>query len=236
MKILVTNDDSIKAEGLKVLVELAKKYGDVKVIAPEVEQSAKGHGLMIHRGLRLREVDLGLGIEAYSLDSTPADCVRAAFYGLKWDFDVVFSGINNGINLGEDIFYSGTCAAAVEAGFMKKPALAFSTFAGNLKEVVRIFDQIMDIVQKNKLLEKGVFNINVPYDTKGFKATFQAQSQYHAFFVTRNGLLYQEGTHNFERERSNTNSDIWAIINNYVSITPLSLNRTNYDVLQKLDI
>src|SRR5690606_763523 len=135
MKILITNDDSIRARGLWELARLSKKYGDVKVLAPAFEQSGKSHAINIHAGIRMEKY-AHEDIEAYSFDSTPADCVRVACFGLAWDFDIVFSGINCGLNLGEDIFYSGTCAAATEAALLGKKAVAFSAAGRNLSTVV----------------------------------------------------------------------------------------------------
>ena len=103
MKILITNDDGIKAEGIKLLVELSKKYGEILVVAPSQEQSAKSHCIEIKKGINVTKVEEFEGITCYSLDSTPADCVRFATYGLKYDYDIVFSGINRGYNLGDDI-------------------------------------------------------------------------------------------------------------------------------------
>ena len=108
MKILITNDDGIQASALPDLVKWAKKYGEVTVIAPKVEQSAKSHAIEIHKPFRLEPVDLVEGVTAFSLDSTPADCVRYGILGRGEQFDLVISGVNRGLNVGVDIIYSGT--------------------------------------------------------------------------------------------------------------------------------
>ncbi|NLD25983.1 MAG: 5'/3'-nucleotidase SurE, partial [Acholeplasmataceae bacterium] len=235
MRILITNDDSINAFGLKELVDLAKKYGDVVVVAPEYEQSGKSHGINIHRGIQLKAVDIGLGVPAYSVDSTPADCVRIAYYGMKLDFDLVFSGINSGLNMGEDIFYSGTCAAVSEAAFINKAALAFSTYPNRQGDLRPWFDRVMDYMLAEDLLKAGrIYNINVPNNPQGLKITFQGKTYYDIEFVLREGLYYQEGEHHYERDQDNHGSDVWAVFNNYISITPLKADRTDHDLMRKL--
>ncbi|MFY9421767.1 MAG: 5'/3'-nucleotidase SurE [Bacilli bacterium] len=235
MKILVTNDDSIRSKGLWELVRLSKKYGEVKVLAPAREQSGKSHGINIRSGLKLEKFDLG-DVEAYSLDSTPADCVRAARFGFGWDFDIVFSGINRGLNLGEDILYSGTCAAATEAALLGKKGLAFSTVWHTFDTIVSEFDAIMEFILSEGLLEKGdLYNVNVPEETKGIKLTFQGNNHYDTRFdLSPKGFFFQKGKHHREREE-NVGSDVWAIHNGYISVTPLNFDRTDYGLLRKLN-
>ena len=115
MRILITNDDGIQASGLIPLVKWAMKLGQVTVIAPKVEQSGKSHGIEIHKSFALEKVELVDGVEAYALDSTPADCVRYAILGRKEQFDLVISGINRGLNVGADIMYYRTVGAICEA-------------------------------------------------------------------------------------------------------------------------
>ena len=115
MRILITNDDGINAKGLLPLAQWAQRLGDVTVIAPKVEQSGKSHGIEIHKAFEVKKVDFAPGIEAYSVDSTPADCVRIAILGMKKQFDLVISGINRGLNIGRDTIYSGTVGAIFEA-------------------------------------------------------------------------------------------------------------------------
>lgn len=235
MKILVTNDDSINSEGLRILVEFAKQYGEVFVVAPLYEQSAKSHYINIVDGLELAKVDYGLGVDTYTFNSTPADCVRAAEYGLKNEFDIVFSGINNGYNLGEDIAYSGTVAATTEAAFMGKKAIAFSTSIGNFPTVLPNLKEAMDYIFMNKFLEIGnLYNINIPPEPQGIKLTKQGSTHFNTIFVKEQDLFYQRGNQRYHLDKDNINSDVWAIINNYISITPLNYDRTDYNILKKI--
>ena len=126
-KILVTNDDSLSYEGIKVLTQIAKEYAsEVMVLAPHTEKSACSHSLTLKNTVTLyEEKDLVDGVKTYTLDATPADCVKFAKDILEFHFDYVFSGINNGYNLSDDICYSGTASAALEAEFLGKKGFAF---------------------------------------------------------------------------------------------------------------
>jgi len=233
MKILITNDDSIQARGLWELVRLAKKYGEVKVLAPRYEQSGKSHSLNLSGGLKLERYEAG-EVEAFSLDSTPADCVRAALFGLRWDFDIVFSGINRGLNLGEDIFYSGTCAAATEAALLGKKGIAFSSSWHSFDGIISEFDRIMDFILAEGLLEKGnLYNVNAPERIEGIKLTFQGNNHYETHFILNQDFFYQKGVAHREREKA-VGSDVWAVYNNFVSITPMNYDRTDREILRKL--
>ena len=235
MKILVTNDDSIFSPGLLALVKLAQKHGEVFVVAPLKQQSGKSHAINIIDGLELQKIDLGLDIDAYSFNSTPADCVRAAHFGLKRDFDIVFSGINDGLNTGEDIAYSGTVAATTEAVLLGKKALAFSAFPSKYNDVVLAYDEIMEYISENKLLEiNSFYNINVPSnDYQGIKITKQGNTHFNTIFELEDGLFFQRGHHQYHLDKDNQYSDVWATVNNYISITPLTVDRTNFEIYRK---
>ncbi|MDY5355805.1 MAG: 5'/3'-nucleotidase SurE, partial [Eubacteriales bacterium] len=127
MKILLTNDDGIGARGIRVLCDFAETLGEVTVVAPKTEQSAKSHGINIHSEMEIKEVDFPGAVRAFAVDSTPADCVRFALLGLGEKFDLVLSGINCGLNIGTDIVYSGTVGAIFEAAAEGVPAVAVST-------------------------------------------------------------------------------------------------------------
>ena len=118
MRILITNDDGIEGEGLRHLVNWARRLGEVVVAAPKVEQSAKSHTIEIHKSFEAKKVEYLPGVTAYAVDSSPADCVRLLVLGLEEHFDLVLSGINRGLNVGCDIIYSGTVGAIFEALFL----------------------------------------------------------------------------------------------------------------------
>ena len=108
MKILITNDDGIDTLGIRLLAKWAKTLGEVTVVAPKVEQSAKSHAIELIKQIEIKKVPFMDGVTAYSMDSTPADCVRYGVLGLKEKFDLVLSGVNKGVNVGVDVVYSGT--------------------------------------------------------------------------------------------------------------------------------
>ena len=128
MRILITNDDGINAPGIRMLAEWARSIGEVTVVAPKVEQSGMSHAIQFVKPIEIKKVDLIDGVEAWQMDSTPADCVRFGIVGLKREYDLVLSGINRGVNVGIDLMYSGTVAAIFEAGRLGHRGIAFSTF------------------------------------------------------------------------------------------------------------
>ena len=142
MRILITNDDGINAPALKPLAEWAKKHGEVTVVAPKIEQSGKSHGIEIIKPMEIKRVDFLNGVEAYSVDSTPADCVRFGIIGLKRDYDLVISGINRGYNLGKDIVYSGTVGAIFEASGLGVKSVALSTAPDSLENALSLLDEV----------------------------------------------------------------------------------------------
>ena len=163
MRILLTNDDGIDAEGLRLLVEWAKTKGEVAVFAPKFQQSAKSHSIEIHKCYEVKKVDVFKGVEAYSVDSTPADCVRVAILGMKEKFDLVISGINNGPNLGADIHYSGTVAACFEAAICGVRSIAFSAAFHSFENAVKNLDRTFEEIFARKMFDFcEIVNVNFP--------------------------------------------------------------------------
>ena len=237
MKILITNDDGINAEGIRHLVEFAKTKGEVVVCAPKYEQSAKSHAIEIREAFEIKKVDLFDGVRAYSIDSTPADCVRFAFLGLKEKFDIVLSGINRGPNLGLDLVYSATLGAVFEAGRLGVSGIAFSTNFDSFDNAKRTLPAIYEEFERRSLLSKNqLYNVNIPStETKGIRYTTQGGIYYTDEFVPlgRDDLYRQDG-HCAYQGTKNLCEDIDAFSCGYVSITPLSKSRTATDVLYKL--
>jgi len=238
VRILVTNDDGIKADGLKLLVERALKYGEVVVVAPKKEQSGKSQSMRIRQGIKCKKLKNILpGVETYYVDSTPTDCVRLARYYLGLEFSLVLSGVNNGFNLGEDIFYSGTVGAASEAALYGLKALALSVPKNDFSDFEKNFDNVMDFINKNKLFDlNNLYNINfVRGESLGIKITNQGSTHFEASIKREPKGIFQKGKTNFELETSNLKSDVNAIHNKYISITPLNIDRTEYSVLEKIE-
>ena len=235
MRILITNDDGIHAAGLIPLVKWAMKLGQVTVIAPKVEQSGKSHGIEIHKGFALEQVDLVEGVEAYALDSTPADCVRYAILGRKDQYDLVISGINRGLNLGADIMYSGTVGAICEAANLGVHALAFSTSPEYYMHAVEKLDMVYDFIQRNKLLEKNMFyNINIPENANTIRITRQGGPYYSDEFTLKDGMVYPHGIDVFQACDCDEVDTDCVLRCGMVSITPMTNCRVNMALYEEL--
>lgn len=238
MRILVTNDDGVNAYTLKVLVKFAKKFGDVFCVAPTEEQSGKSHSIIIKEPFYIKSCeDIIPGVKTYAVESTPADCVRIAHYYLHEQFDLVLSGVNNGYNLGEDILYSGTIGAATEAILCGKKAIAFSTARNDFTNLEEQLEKVINLIKEEKLLEIHDFwNINICNNPKGIKYTKQGCTNFDAYYENLgNDLLMSRGGPDLSKEKDYIGNDTWAIHNNYISITPLTVDRTSYDILNKVN-
>lgn len=235
MKILLTNDDGIGAEGLRVLCDWAKRLGDITVIAPAQEQSGKSHGINIHSEIEIKKVEYPGAKDAYSVASTPADCVRFALLGLGEKYDLVLSGINCGLNIGTDIVYSGTVGAIFEAAAEGVPAIAVSTQPEYLCGVGRHLDDVYDFFVKNKLLSySSLYNVNIPKDGKEILFTRQGGRYYNDKFEKTGEETYRQRGYSAHQDKKDFFIDTDAALNGYISVTPITLDRTDYDVLEKL--
>jgi 5'-nucleotidase len=237
MRILVTNDDGVNALGIKILVNVAKKFGDVICIAPIEEQSGKSHCIIIKEPFEVFKYDdIEEGVKTYGIGSTPADCVRIAHYYLKEDFDLVLSGVNNGYNLGEDILYSGTIGAATEGILCGKKAIAFSTKRNHFEDLEKEVEKVIKLILEEKLLDLHDFwNVNICDNPKGIKYTYQGCTNFDAYYEdVDTNLVFSRGGPDLSKEMNRTGSDVCAIYHNYISISPLSADRTNYNILNKV--
>lgn len=235
MKILITNDDGIGAAGLVPLVQWAKQYGEVTVIAPRVEQSAKSHAIEIRKSFRLDKVELVEGVTAYALDSTPADCVRFALLGQHETYDLVISGINRGLNIGVDIIYSGTVAAVFEANNLGVPAIAFSTTPGYYSQAHNHLDDIFRYIRDNRLLDAcNMLNVNIPADPGRMVITRQGGNYYSDEFTLDYGMVTPHGKDVFQPSQDDTVDTDCVLRCGNISIMPLSNNRTDMAVYRML--
>ncbi len=239
MRILVSNDDGIFSPGLVALAEAASGFGEVRIVAPDVEQSAMGHAITIQRPLQYHKVMMGaLGsFEAYRVNGTPADCVALGLY--HWGgADLVLSGINLGSNLGNDIWHSGTVAAAKQAALFGIPAIAFS-MALNGEEPS--FEKQAPYVKKviAMLLEGEhplLVNVNLPKSPRGIRWTFQSVRSYSGKVVAGEDPMGRQ--HYWfsavPLKEPDEGSDRWAVENNLVSLTPLRLSLTDEKWLERV--
>ena len=235
MKIMITNDDGIEARGLYLLTEWAKKLGDVTVFAPKTEQSGKGQAIELHKPFEVKRADYITGVRAFTVDSTPADCVRYALCGLFESFDLLLSGMNAGMNIGDDMAYSGTCGATFEAAYFGLRAVAVSTKADALDEAAKHFDGVYRYFTENRLFDFGsLFNVNIPPSPRGILLTKKGGPYYRDVFAERDAGMFMAEGYVAHRDLKDFTLDTDAALNGYVSITPLTTDRTDLSVLEKL--
>lgn len=237
MKILITNDDGIDALGIRLLAEWAKKLGDVTVIAPKTEQSGKSQAIEFAHPVEIKKVSFIDGVRAYSVASTPADCVRFATAGLGERYDLVLSGINRGVNLGADIVYSGTVGAIFEASRLGFPCIAFSAYPDGQEAAAKYFDEVYDFLVNNKLFEySSLFNVNIPHVSKGIRITYQGSEYFSDRFIKTEGenMYLQDGDQIPDACPDDINRDTVALEAGYISVTPLLSTRTDMSAFAEL--
>ena len=234
MRILITNDDGINAPGIRLLAEWAKTLGEVTVVAPKVEQSGMSHAIQFVDPIEIKKVPLMDGVEAWQMDSTPADCVRFGIVGLEREYDLVLSGINKGVNVGVDLVYSGTVAAIFEAGRLGHRGIAFSTFPHSQEEAAKHFSDVYEFITENNLLDKNpIYNVNIPDEVKGMHLTYQGSPYFSDTFKKTEGDMYlQVGCKIDDVCPDDVKRDTVAIHKGYISVTPLLSYRTNMELFR----
>ncbi len=235
MKILVTNDDGIDALGLRLLAKWATSLGEVTVVAPKKGQSAKSHAIEIVQVFEIKKVPYIEGVEAYSVDSTPADCVRFGIVGLGRKYDLVLSGINKGVNIGGDIVYSGTIGAVFEAAKLGARAVAFSSFPDEQEDAAKYLDEAYAYLKANNLfLETPIYNINIPKNAKGVRMTYQGTTYYSDGFEHVEGDMYRQvGEMIPDEHPEDLDRDTVALHNGFITVTPLMESRTDMRIFEK---
>jgi len=246
LNILVSNDDGIYAAGLHALAASLTSFGHVVVAAPDRERSATGHAITMRDPLRAISVSMDIpGVEAYAVEGTPADCVKLGIDVLMKDKpDLLFSGINRGANLGTDVIYSGTVSAAIEGAIFDIPAVAISVADYEYKDYTTAAMVAADICQaliKRHMPPNILLNVNVPPipmdNIKGIKITHLGIKRYKNNYEQRydpRGRPYYWLTGELLEEANDDSSDIVAIEQGYISITPIHYDLTQYDMLDKL--
>lgn len=237
MRILVTNDDGIYSPGIAALAKVAAKFGEVRVVAPDVEQSSMGHAITASRPLFYRKSPIHFeGMEAYRVNGTPADCVALGSH--LWEkTDVVLSGINLGTNLGNSMWHSGTLAGAKQAVLLGMKGIAFSTPVGNSEPDFNLLEPHVEKVLAMLLEEPDLclLNVNLPRNPTGIRWTRQSVRQYDGKVVPGTDPIGRK--HYWftviPLEAAEEGTDRWAIEQGFVSITPLRLDLTSEKDLMK---
>jgi 5'-nucleotidase len=241
MRILIANDDGIHSPGLAALARIASGFGDVRVVAPDVEQSSASHAITASRPLTYRRTTYLPGVESWRVNGTPADCVALGVHHWK-DVDIVLSGINQGVNLGNAIWHSGTLAAAKQATLfgirgiaLSAPSAApdgsdpdYEALAPHVKRVLEIL--LADASAR-------LLNVNFPLAPRGLTWTRQAVRHYDGRVVPAKDPM---GRRHFwftvaPIEEVEFGTDLWAMERRYISMTPLSLDLTDLTALARLE-
>jgi 5'-nucleotidase len=234
MRILITNDDGIYSPGIAALAEIAAKFGDVRIVAPDVEQSSAGHSITASRPLSYKRTPIK-GFEAYRVNGTPADCVALGTH--HWEkVDVVLSGINIGSNLGNSMWHSGTLAGAKQATLLGLRGIALSVPATDDEPNFEILKPSIEAVLKLLLNEPNLSLVNVNFPDQAPKAlswTRQSVRHYDGKIIPGKDPM---GRNIFwftviPLESAEEGTDRWAVEHGYVSMTPLRLDLTNEEEL-----
>ncbi len=240
MLALLTNDDGVNAKGLLALKRELSKIGQVWVVAPDREQSATSHSLTLQYPLRINKI----AEKFYSVDGTPTDAVMLAVHAiLKRRPDILISGINHGPNLGDDVSYSGTVAAAMEGAILNIPSISVSNVNWNPKHfesAAKFVRKLANFVLKNGLPKDTFLNVNIPdkkHVVRKFKITRLGKRVYNDVVIEKmdprgkNYFWIGEQSSIWEKEED---TDFAAIQKGYVSITPLHLDMTDYEAMEQI--
>lgn len=246
MNILITNDDGIYAEGLLILAREISKIAKVTVVAPDRERSATAHAITMHKPLRVEKAELrNCSVESWMVNGTPSDCVKLALDALLNDApDLVLSGINRGPNLGTDVIYSGTVSAAIEAAIYGIPAVAVSVAAYenvSYEYSAQFVRKLCEVLKEKEFPKETLLNVNIPpldaEDIAGVLITRLGNRKYKNCFDRRQdprGKTYYWLAGEVVEDLEDETSDVWAIKNNYISITPIHFDLTNYEVIDSI--
>ncbi len=235
MKILITNDDGIKAPGIAVLAQLASKYAEVYVVAPHTNNSAVSHGITMRRALKSYPHSIEGAVQAIGIDGTPADCVKYALAHLKINPDLILSGINDERNVGTDVLYSGTVSGAIEANLRGYPAMAISTTDSNFEIVRAYLPDILEKLLSSPLMLDTTININFPSleKPKGVKVTTVGISRYDECYVEEEDGHRLSGP--FVDIDQPEDTDVKSVIGGYITITPLKFKLYDDEKIAELN-
>ena len=244
MKILISNDDGVHAPGLSILAKALAQIAEITIVAPDRDRSGASNSLTLQHPLRLRRLDEGI----ISVQLTPIDCVHLALPGLLSEDkmpDMVVSGINAGSNLGDDVFYSGTVAAAMEGRFLGIPAIAFSIVGGEpmyYSTAAEVAKRLVTLLYEKPIPAKTILNVNIPDvafdDLKGYQVT-RLGTRHNADKMMpskdpRGHTIYWIGSSGKEDD-AGKGTDFYAVSQQQVSITPLQLDLTHHSAREQIE-
>lgn len=248
MRILLTNDDGIYAPGIRALRPELARLGEVLVVAPAAEQSAVGHSVTLTTPLIVQEVlDERQNLFGWAVEGKPADCVKLALRELlPWTPDLIVSGINAGSNAGINVLYSGTVAAAIEGAFFKITSIATSMEYTKLRPLdfargAALARGVVEQIVAQKPQKGSLFNVNVPSPdrgpVRGVKILPQNIAPYVEGFIRRNdprGRVYFWSTPDFNCPDPHPDTDVTALADGFITVTPLQFNLTDAAMLRQM--
>jgi 5'-nucleotidase len=247
--ILITNDDGITAPGIRALVEIARQFGEVVVVAPDAPQSGQSHAITMHHLLRLKKSNVFEGIDSYECTGTPVDCVKMAKHiALKGrTIDLCLSGINHGANSSINVIYSGTMSAAMEASLEGIDSIGFSLLNNNydadFEQGKPWIEKIIRHVLDHKLKNGNLLNVNIPklltHEIKGIKICHQAMGFWTEEFKEGKdpmGQPYYWLTGKFYNQDDSPDADVNALDQGFISVVPCMQDLTNYKAMKSLEI
>jgi 5'-nucleotidase len=233
MKIILTNDDGYFSEGIQFLYEALQKYGDVYLVAPHKHMSGASVSRIFWTKVKVYQHDDMI----FSVNGTPADAVSLALHGLNIDADVVISGINAGFNVGADTVYSGTVGACMEALKFKVPAIALSADYQGFDIAKKELNRALDFIFENQLLSKD-YLLNVNFPARNFKRSKGIQITDLGFRQTRHFYVEEDGYYvtkrKFLNETFEEGTDLYAVFNGYISVSPLKFANQTEQGLKEL--
>lgn len=247
MQILVTNDDGYFSKGIAALTEIAKKYGEVTIVAPDKGQSGMGHAITINAPIMLDEVEPIHGCRTYKTSGTPVDCVKLAVDKIFHRHpDICLSGINHGSNSSINVIYSGTMSAAVEASIEGIQAVGFSLLDYNshadFSTSQIVVEKVLQQIISNPLPPDTLLNVNIPkvaaQDLQGLRICRQAKAKWEEEYIEREdprGRKYYWMTGEFHNSDAGMDTDEWALKNNYASICPVQFDLTAHTAIPILN-
>ena len=249
MRILISNDDGIYAPGLLKLRQALDPLGEILVVAPDRERSGTGHGITVHKPLRPKQINFPDGTVGWSVNGTPADCVKLALEALlEKTPDLVISGINWGANLGTDVLYSGTVSAAIEGIINGIPSVAISLATYENKDfeyAARFAAWIVPILSENKFQSGcSLLNINIPQGSpKGVKVTRLGNRRYenvfHKRIDPRGGVYYwmagEPKDMTPDKPKLDAETDFDTVNDGFISITPLHFDLTDFNAIGEME-
>lgn len=246
MNILITNDDGIYAQGIYKLACALNKIANIYIVAPDRQRSATGHAITMNEPLRAEKVKFfDTDFDAWAISGTPTDCVKLGIEALITEkIDIIFSGINNGPNLGTDVLYSGTVSAAIEGAILGYPAVAVSL--ADFKDIdydyaSEFCNLLAEKSLNNPLPPDTLLNVNIPNCKKeelnGVNITTLGVRKYKNSFIERidpRGQSYYWLGGEIIDEKNHEGTDIHSIKNNYISITPIHFDLTKFDLIEQV--